>query len=507
LKKVFVGALGLLVVVLGLSALSAPVTQAAPANIYAIGCEFLAGSIDGDADDATQPADFAAACGGDGITPAESALIEGELGDGDGSWDAGELDSVEFDANQLRDGVAASVAPPTPNGLLLFILVNDDDDVTIEPGLLGPDAACASLIGSPVNDADCDGNGTAGDGAVIHAVGDATGVGGSIEAGESASVSVTQNGVELTIDLDVVGTPDEITVTALKEAVQTLSEAESCDDIAITDGLDANEDSDKVLLVATVTDADGTDLTRVSVNFESDDTDLLDIAQDARPVGDDGTVAQSVDTSTGSTVDDDGTIVAAAVFCGQDDTGTATVTASFSDTQDEEATVEVDVVGEPASVALTASPAAIACDGSQTSTVTATVTDADGNNVAGLTDVNFSVVALGTANPINAETVAGVASSVITPLSGADAGVTVVVSSGSAQASIRIDCLETLLTPAPPAGPTPTPGTGIAGPDTGNGGYLGQDSSSGFPMWTLVALALGSVALVGGGLVARRAGR
>jgi hypothetical protein len=135
------------------------------------------------------------------------------------------------------------------------------------------------------------------------------------------------------------------------------------------------------------------------------------------------------------------------------------------------------------------------------------VTDADGNNVAGLTDVNFSVVALGTANPINAETVAGVASSVITPLSGADAGVTVVVSSGDAQASIRIDCLETLLTPAPPAGPTPTPPGGIVGPDTGNGGYLGQDSSSSFPMWTLVALALGSVALVGGGLVARRAGK
>lgn len=41
----------------------------------------------------------------------------------------------------------------------------------------------------------------------------------------------------------------------------------------------------------------------------------------------------------------------------------------------------------------------------------------------------------------------------------------------------------------------------------GNGGYLGQDGSAGFPMWTLIALALGSVALVVGGLVTRRSGK
>jgi hypothetical protein len=47
----------------------------------------------------------------------------------------------------------------------------------------------------------------------------------------------------------------------------------------------------------------------------------------------------------------------------------------------------------------------------------------------------------------------------------------------------------------------------VTPPDTGTGGYLGQDSSAGFPMWTLVALALGSFALVAGGMVTRRAGR
>jgi hypothetical protein len=138
--------------------------------------------------------------------------------------------------------------------------------------------------------------------------------------------------------------------------------------------------------------------------------------------------------------------------------------------------------------------------------VTAKVTDSAGDNVADGVTVNFSVVALGTANPINVKTAAGSASSTITPLSGATAGVTVIVTSGEAQASIRVDCSLPIPTPTS-AGPLPTPTRpgGVIGPDTGNGGYLGQDGSAGFPAWTLVALALGSVALVAGGLVTRRA--
>jgi hypothetical protein len=140
--------------------------------------------------------------------------------------------------------------------------------------------------------------------------------------------------------------------------------------------------------------------------------------------------------------------------------------------------------------------------------VTATVTDADGNAVANGTGVTFSVVALGTANPINTTTTGGTASSTITPLSGATAGVTVIVTAGSATASTRVDCSLPVPTPTG-TGPvaTPTRSGVIGGPDTGNGGYLGQDSASGFPMWTLVALALGSFALVAGGMVTRRAGK
>lgn len=170
-------------------------------------------------------------------------------------------------------------------------------------------------------------------------------------------------------------------------------------------------------------------------------------------------------------------------------------------------TTTVVVTGVPAAIALTASPAAIPCDGTSTSTVTAKVTDSAGNNVVDNTPVTFSVVALGTANPINTKTTGGSATSTITPLSGGTAGVVVQVTAGSAASSVRIDCLPSLATATAAAagGATATPRTGITGPNTGTGGYLGNSSSSGFPMWTLIALALGSFVLVGGGIVARRA--
>jgi hypothetical protein len=165
------------------------------------------------------------------------------------------------------------------------------------------------------------------------------------------------------------------------------------------------------------------------------------------------------------------------------------------------------VGGEPPNVALTASPGAIDCDGAANATVSATVTDSAGDNVANGNSVNFSVVALGTANPINATTADGVATSQVTPLSGAVAGVTVIVTAGDAQASIRIDCNTPAAATATPGG-TAAPGGGgvIGGPDTGSGGYLSQDSA-GLSMWTLVALALGSMALVAGGMVTRRVGK
>ena len=121
---------------------------------------------------------------------------------------------------------------------------------------------------------------------------------------------------------------------------------------------------------------------------------------------------------------------------------------------------DLTVGGAPSSNVLTAEASAIKCDGTEKSTVTAKVTDSAGNNVADGVPVNFSVVALGTANPINTVTKDGIATSVITPLSNSSAGTTVIVTAGDSgiasvvQTSVRVDCSLPLATqptwPPPP---------------------------------------------------------
>jgi hypothetical protein len=105
-------------------------------------------------------------------------------------------------------------------------------------------------------------------------------------------------------------------------------------------------------------------------------------------------------------------------------------------------TATPDLPGPPAKIALSASPAAIPCDGDNYSTITAIVTDARGRFVADGTSVSFAVVALGSVSPTTANTHDGSASTRVTPLSSSTAGVTVVATAGHAQASIRVDCAD-----------------------------------------------------------------
>ncbi|HXK34557.1 MAG TPA: invasin domain 3-containing protein [Dehalococcoidia bacterium] len=95
--------------------------------------------------------------------------------------------------------------------------------------------------------------------------------------------------------------------------------------------------------------------------------------------------------------------------------------------------------GPPERIELRAEPQALACDGENASTVTARVLDEAGQPVADGTAVTFSVQALGTADPIGAETSAGEAQTSVTAL-GERVGVVVNVSAEGAAASIRIDC-------------------------------------------------------------------
>lgn len=94
----------------------------------------------------------------------------------------------------------------------------------------------------------------------------------------------------------------------------------------------------------------------------------------------------------------------------------------------------------PAAIELGAAPQKLSCDGVQSSVVTARVLDQAGQPVVDGTRVTFSVVALGAADPIEAETVAGQAKTSVTAI-GRQVGVVVNVTSGDAATAIRIDCL------------------------------------------------------------------
>jgi len=491
----------------------------------AIGCEFLLRYIDGNPDDATDlTTDLPDACF-DGIDAADVVDLANALGDEDDELEESDFEDADLDLNQVEDGLAAALcdAPlaATTNcrgEILLFAFVDNQTTVQFdaENGLdivISDDGGAAEA--SPADDANgetCEGDDDEDCGSTVTNNGDGVVVATAIDnavgdPGDSVEVDILQN--DNTSDnfpqtIEITGGPDSVVLDVLKNPIQTSGDSTDvgdCEDESdIEDAAAQLGDVNRTVLKATVTDEDGTELTRVGVDFEVDDEDIASFDADT------GEPANEEKAFTGVSVDGGAAGVGSfLILCGGTDTGTATVTATAG-TEDDDA--EVDVVGEPANVALTASPAAIDCDGAATTTVSATVTDADGNNVADGSNVNFSVVALGTASPINADTTAGVATSSITPLSGAVAGVTVIVTAGDAQASIRVDCNTPAAATATPGGPAPTPPGGgpIGGPDTGSGGYLSQDSS-GVSMWTLVALALGSMVLVAGGMVTRRVGK
>ncbi len=445
-----------------------------------------------------------------GVNP-NDGLIEGELadldttatndiddclGDGDGTLEASDFADVDdLDGNQVEDDGGKD--------LLLFIFVDDEGTVTVDaPTSLGATSGAAAAPAPPAGDYVCDADSASvedddcvagADGAedgVIVAWIISAGAGAPGVPGDTATVNVSQadDNVVVSVQINIVGNPDEITINEVKEVASV--ENEGCASADYTDGLDNDEDGDKIFLWATVTDSDGNELTMIPVSWDTSDSDIADIVSDSVV-----TLASDV---TG----------AFAVLCGQDNTGEVDVTATFDDTADggetETATVTKTIVGLPETVTLTASPAAIDCNGVNSATVTATVTDADGNNVVDGTAVRFDVVALGTASPIDATTTDGQASSTITPLSGNAAGVTVVVSAGDAEASIRVDCI--LATPtAPPASPTPT--GPITPPVTGTGGYLSQNAAGGFSWIALAGLALGALALTLGGAAVRKVSR
>jgi hypothetical protein len=352
-----------------------------------------------------------------------------------------------------------SVPAATQGKLWVLTFVTNDGALTLEAdeGIWASNGASNTNCGA-IADEDCNGDGTKGDKVVVDLL-----YGNDVADLGDAELVATQAGVDVIYDYMVVGEPEDITLALFPDGnVQEGIEAADCADDPHLTPLDSSVFTDgaaepeKNGLLATVTDDDGTELAGIYVDWSSDDTDVANLNLDK-------SISWALESGT----------VAANLFCGNE-TGTATITADIGV---EDAEVDVTVIGAPDAMTLTASPASITCDGVNSSTVSATLVDSDGNKVVDGTKVRFEVVALGIADPITAKTAggAGAAESKITPLSGVSAGVVVLVTALDAdgdvalEGNIRIDCALPVAPPPPPVSPT---GPTVVPPGTGDGGYL-----------------------------------
>ena len=383
---------------------------------------------------------------GNGIIDAPATVADAGCADPDGVNDP----TLYQDLNDLSGAQLGdySVANPAETDGKLWVLtfVSNDGTVTFEADegvWLDSLTSAATCTGpSPGDDEDCDGDGTKGDKVVVEQL-----LGNDVaDLGDSELVA-TQGGVDVIYDYMVVGEPEDITLALVPDGnvQEGMSQADCEDDPTLTtdndwhltpldssvfrDGVDEPE---KNGLTATVTDDDGTALAGIYVDWSSDDSDVASLNLPK-------TVTWALDSGT----------LALNLFCG-DEIGTATITADIGV---KNAAVNVSVIGAPDAMTLTASPAAMVCDGVNSSTVAAYLVDSMGNPVVDGTPVRFNVTCLGVSDPITARTTDGTATSHITPLSGVSAGVVVLVSVRDAdgnvllEGNIRIDCV---VAPPPP---------------------------------------------------------
>jgi hypothetical protein len=399
------------------------------------------------------------------------------------------------------------------DGVQVYFMAFVDDDApvrfTTDVGVfLNPDATlagqewfCETGNAATNGDPDCDGDpATEGDGVVVARLI----ISEDDERGEHTVLAI-QEGIGFPAPFTIVGPPDTITIESLfgKSAIQ--SGSETCDFEASVDAvLGAVSDANKAVLVAKALDDDGIEIAGALMGW--------DIVFGTESEADEGGVALPL-TPTINT----GALGNAfpQFICGGEEPGELTVTARFDLTlsavaRATEESFTITVLPPADEMTLAVNPPVIACDGTQTSTVTATLTQ-NGQPVANGVDVDFSVATLGTVNPFTADTTDGVASTTVTPLSGVARGVTVLASSGDLDRSIIVGCTEGQVPPPPGPGdpPPPPPGGGDGGPgtgtitppDTGSGGDL--DGRGAMPMWSGVALVMGAMLLVGARLALR----
>jgi hypothetical protein len=287
------------------------------------------------------------------------------------------------------------------------------------------DAFCgpAGQPGIDFQEADCDGKAsTVGDGVVVihwdpH--------GAPRGDGE---FRVRQGSIEATAAYKVVGEPDHISLKAFDTAIQT--NAPLC--VLFTDTptfLETLTEPETSPIVATVTDSDDTPITGALVEYKVDDPDLAKLAiPDPLRIA----LTPSVDLQALG-------IGSPEVICGGEKAGTVKITATLTTGSDvlpgnlgldpsapsRSASITLPVQSEPTTMMLSAVPPNLVCDGSATSSVSANLNDDSSKPVVNGNLVHFTVEALGSVNPIGARSASGVATTVLTPLSGVVNGVLV----------------------------------------------------------------------------------
>ena len=409
-----------------------------------------------------------------------AALIDA---DNQAPFKAEDFASIDLDANQLHgeDGQ-----------LFILAFVTNDDPVTFKTsagmfdrtslwGDEGAEWVCDH------GDEDCDGDGVRGDGVVVAWLwscedgNPAAGTCSETSEPGAETIDVEQDGRTMSLDFTVVGEPHTLELVVVEKTIQTGLDAETCPLETTAEGFAAAVGlPEKTTILARALDRDDTAVTGAFITWETDARHKGIIASALTPTLDLG------DLGAGT----------ANVLCGTDRPGRVTVTGAIvplgayldgslcyegpacplkldpmARPSDESA--EFTVLGPPAGLELVAEPSAFVCDGTASSAVSATVTDAEGAPVANGNEVRFDVRTLGVATPVMTRTVDGTAVSTITPLSASLQGVPVVVTVGNLQQSVLISCQEAAspgLPPPLPATPSP-PSSRIMPPATGSGGY------------------------------------
>ena len=397
---------------------------------------------------------------------------------------------IDLDANQMHN---------EDGQLFILAFVSDDEPVTFETSKGMFDQT--SLWGDEgskwvcdTQDEDCDGNGVSDDRVVVARLWPCES--GNPAAGRRActerskpgpgTVTVKQGGRTMSLDFTVVGEPHDVEVAAVEDTIQTGLDPGTCpQETTVAKFAGVLGLPEKTLVFARAFDSEGTPITGAFIGWKTDDQHKGIMAEKVTPTIDLG------DLGVGT----------ASVLCGTDETGTVTVTGRTMPltagwdgslcydsakcpfdvdpmAEPRHKSVKFTVVGPPARLKVTAEPARLACDGAAGSTVSATVTDAEGAAVANGNEVHFDVRVSGVATPVVARTVDGIAASTVVPLSGVAQGVPVVVTAGDVQESVLMRCEEAIPPVPPPPSPSPpsplppsSPSArGIMAPATGSGG-------------------------------------